>query len=616
MKKPFLRVTYFLLITALTIGSITACGRREADTYYSYTTENYYPQNETATPLPQPEEEPPIEPYPIHIYEEPQLITITTPTAVRTNFSPDLAVQYLAEIEALWAADDGALWGTSLNTPFIVTDRITRQAVANMPDYDGIFSYENGMYIGYLPDNIFFGANQEFGGRTWYVLLWDYFFYIADDETQRLRVMSHASFHNIQPNLFRGRIGWPSHADRRESRLSTFLEMYALLAALNSHGEERLSAIHDALSIRAARHQSIRPSEVMDETGHEILEGTAQYTEYMLTLEMDEILLDIRQVLDSSLGTSRAGFTFAYHGAAMYALLLNEFDVNWKDGLGFNSDLGSLLKEAVGITELRPLEEINLFSYEYEKIATIEEIWFERHDRIVANARTLFAFGSPSLEIPFPADMPFPTLDQVFVSMGLVVYGTFEATGLFGQLSITNGYMLHGSGRPHRVCAADIEINGDRITGSYWELTLNDGFNVVQDTGIHGTSLDSFRVVRTEHISALEFFAADRTFLDIPFTGFIPTTGASYIPTPIGVVVIGSPEVISGFGTLSVNDGYILHIQQDNWSIRVCAEDIQIDGMHITGGYWELTLNNNYELVQDTNILGEVLDRFIVRQIQ
>jgi len=595
-----------LLFTVIAIA-YTACGSKGLSSSYPYTTENEYQTNDIPLPLSLLEQE---EPQPITIAEPP-------PPAIRVPFSQNLAAQYIAEIEALWESDNGTLWGAPLNVPFIIADRVTRQAVANMPDYDNILAYENGVFVGYLPSDIsFFGSGQMFGGRTWYVLSWDYLTYYTDNKVQRLRRMSHGGFHAFQDDNFRGRSGRAQFADTREHRLSTFLEMYALLTALNSYGEERIAAIHDALSIRATRHQRLRPHDVRDETAHEILEGTAQYTEYVLTLEMNEILVDIRQHLDDNLGMSRAGFTFVYHGGAMYALLLSEFSANWKTELSFNTDLGSLLKEAAGITELRPFEEINLALYEYEKIVAAEEMWFERHDRIVTNARLLFAFDRPSFEIPFEADIPFPSLDQVFVSSNLILYGTFEAAGLFGTLNITNGYLQYGSGRPHRLCATDIEINGNHITGSYWELILNDGFEAVQDTSIHGTSLDSFRIVRTEHISALEFFASDRTFLDVSFFGIIPTTEASYIPTPTGLVVIGSAEVASGFGTLSVTDGYILHTQHGNWDIRVCAEDIQINGNYITGGYWELTLNSNYEVVQDTDAMGDVLNRFVVRQIQ
>jgi len=414
----------------------------------------------------------------------------------QTPFSTDLATQYLAELEALWDTDSGELWGIPLSIPYIIVDNITRKAVANMPDYDGIFTYENGAYVGFLPNDIVIGTTQELGGRIWYILSWDLLKYNADNMTQRLRHMSREGFHTIQLELFSGFSGWSHHTGTKENRLSTFLEMHALLTALNSDGEERLDAIYDALSIRAARHQSLTRYQVGIETSHEIFEGTAQYTEYMLIFEMGKILPDIRWHLEYYVGGPYAWLTFAYFGGAMYALLLSEMNVDWKNGLSFGTDLGRLLKDAVGITELRPLDEVNLLIYEYERIVAAEEVWFEQHDKIAANAETIFAAGRTLLEIPFSADMSFSTLEHIFTSRGLVFYGTFEATGVFGRLSITDGHLLHGHGIRYKICAAEIEIDSNRITGSYWELILNYGFEVIQDTNIFGDILNRFSVRR------------------------------------------------------------------------------------------------------------------------
>jgi len=414
---------------------------------------------------------------------------VTPPPAARTYFSPELAAQFLSEVEAVWDADNGALWGIPLHAPLIIANHLTHQAVANMPDYGSIFTYQDGMYTGFLPENIFVGGTQTFGGRTWYVVSWSsYMLYSADDKLMRLRTMTHGGFHALQPGIMGSGGGAPTHLDTLDWRPYTFIEMNALLVALESTGDERLTAMHDALSIRAARQQDLARGQINSEVMHEISEGTAQYTEYMLNMEMPEVLADIRQWIDEGLGKSYAWLTFGYFGGAMYSMLLSEMNADWKTNVRFNTNLGDLLMDAVGITELSPLEAIDLSRYEYERIMAAEQAWFELRDSIAENARMIFAADSSVLNLPFTGELPFGELNQVSIGQGLVLHGTFEFVGEFGTLSITNGYFLYWH---NRVCASDIEINGNHITGSYWELTLNDGFEVVQER-------NNFTVQRTE----------------------------------------------------------------------------------------------------------------------
>jgi len=422
------------------------------------------------------------------VAEEERIAVEPPAPAVRVPFCAELAAEYIVEIEALWAQDNGDLWGVNLHVPFIIADNVTRQAVANMPDVDG-------NYITYLPDIAFFGAGNNFGGRTWFVATWDYYAFNTENRAERLRRSAHAGFHGLQRSIFSG-IGLRTDEARSQAhRLSTFLEMYALLAALESDGETQLSAIRDALSIRAARHYTLDTFAVHNTLSQEILEGTAQYTEYVLVLEMDEILADIRQNLNSSIGKSYAWGAHGYYTGAMYALLLDKFEVDWKTNLSFSSDLGALLKNALNITSLPHINDIDLTLYSYENIVAAEAIWFERYDRIVQNSTAIFASAHPVLSIPFTVELPFAELDQVFLGTRLVLYGSFTATGLFGELTITEGYLLF---QDNWICAAALQIDGNRITGSYWELILNDGFEVMQEMNIFGQYLERFTVRRVE----------------------------------------------------------------------------------------------------------------------
>ena len=75
------------------------------------------------------------------------------------------AAQLFSEWEALCKADGGALWGVNLHTPFVFIERETRDAVANMPDREGIFTKQGSVYAGTFPEHLVIAASvTEFGG--------------------------------------------------------------------------------------------------------------------------------------------------------------------------------------------------------------------------------------------------------------------------------------------------------------------------------------------------------------------------------------------------------------------------------------------------------------------
>ena len=78
--------------------------------------------------------------------------------------------------------------------------------------------------------------------------------------------------------------------DELNARISVMLEMNALLAALGATGDDRLLAVHDALSIRAERRRD-NPGIATGENAFEINEGTAVYTDTRMTLrDMADII--------------------------------------------------------------------------------------------------------------------------------------------------------------------------------------------------------------------------------------------------------------------------------------------------------------------------------------
>jgi len=425
-------------------------------------------------------------------------------------------VSYLFEqLDAILDADGGSLWGIDLQGPIVFADATSRYAVANMPDVDGeIFTRQGNLYVGMIPEDIRIATwNVYLGGRFWAMVSWEQISTNADETEQNIGIMLHKLFHTHQHSLFEGLAYWAfnDHLDELDARISARLELNALLYAMRTTGEERSTTILDALSIRAERHRN-NTDDVRGEVGHEIAEGTAVYTE--VTLLFDNLEDRLRHI-EGYIHEEPDIRLFTYYTGAFYALLLDEFDVDWRTGLDWGDDLAAMLKVALGFERVIPFNEIDLERYGYSLIRPVEETWATEQGVLVQMAEE--AFSGPLLIIDalgelndWEADIKLLNMDtfapnnydefdygqeEIYWSaynpqghrlIQPVFYGDFIYTGAFGQLEAKGGLILIWHLRlRHSIPAYDIEVDGNIITGPNWVLTLNDGFGLREVGGGH-----------------------------------------------------------------------------------------------------------------------------------
>ena len=312
-----------------------------------------------------------------------------------TSLSLEEAAYYLARLQAMWDADNGEMWGVPLDVPVTFFCNDTKIVVSSHQHRNGGFVRQYvgdfGVYVGiaeWMGTVESYRYTSDWGGRTGTLVSWQtverrrlhYWLpnwdelehYLARDSAV-LILINHLNFHAIQPIL-----GIPSGTPWEmlqalpagsRSRISFELEFNALIYALNNEGDARLAAVHDALSIRHDRHQSFGSGTA--EAYQMMGEGTAVYTEFHLLFNRDEINAIIQYwPLRFASPYARAAAVSGYFGGALYGMLLDDFGVDWRlyarRGV---VDFGCLLREALGITELRPLDEIDLERFGYSEIA-------------------------------------------------------------------------------------------------------------------------------------------------------------------------------------------------------------------------------------------------------
>ena len=62
-------------------------------------------------------------------------------------------------------------------------------------------------------------------------------------------------------------------------------------------------------------------------------------------------------------------YGYGYYAGILYGVLLDDFGVSWRPYIDRNTDLRLMLQEAVGITEMISLDEIDLEPYGYSEIS-------------------------------------------------------------------------------------------------------------------------------------------------------------------------------------------------------------------------------------------------------
>jgi len=501
------------ILLAIIIAVISGCGRtvqeeplQEPDYYESHYLDELY--DELDEPYDEPyeaydmDEEPPIEVYVPDEEDEPavplRVITChlpgwvnrrdqeAAPITLSSVIPFDLVDQYFLELDEIFDKDAGELWGRCFHAPFIIVCRETRNAVANQPDPHGILVRQGYIYAGQFPDELFVGNTiVSFGGQRWAMATWCTMERLADDTAERLRLMAHEIFHYWQNRILgQNNHGDNSHMDEKYGRIKIQLEINALIAAWSSAGDERLAAIHDALSIRAAR-QEMFGSRVV-ESRADNHEGLAVYTEFRLAggdeavfLDNMEMYADVLMYVDSNIG-----WMSSYASGALYATLLDEFEIAWREGFRANdSDMSAILREALNMTDLTPFDELDLEQYNFAEIYANTVASIEAHEAMLDDVREIFR-TQPTIRLR-RGDYTTVAESAGFFDlpgMGVVHWVNVTVSGSFGRIHMREGYFLNNINGGYRLLAAEgMWTEGDMIFGNDWELELNEGFELYWD---------------------------------------------------------------------------------------------------------------------------------------
>lgn len=368
-------------------------------------------------------------------------------------------VSIFEHVEKLCNKDNGKLWGINLYAPVLGVDSL-RNIVSNVPDAPKTFPADKPVA----------NSTTELDGKRWTMILWP----LSGDQMHQSIILVHEMFHYRQPELglWQNKDPNKSHLSNRDARTLLKLEWNALKAAASCDGEQKKTALKDALSFRAQR-RHLYPDFAAEENSLEIQEGLAEYTGRRIAVPDNKEYLQSLSDLDYLYESDNLTRSFAYLSGPLYGLILDQSGHSWHKEINSGSDLGSSAMEIYGITLPENLEETvetAKAKYDFESIDAAEEAFQRKLEERNQTLRKLFApdniitLECPNLSIQFSPDSMIKMDDGSMVIYGCTAFcdwGSVEGH----PLKVTSDW------RSIELPRLDtLSFNNDTITTSGWTL--------------------------------------------------------------------------------------------------------------------------------------------------
>lgn len=393
-------------------------------------------------------------------------------------------VRVFTEADALCKADGGALWGVSLCVPMMVVNPATHEALLNRPARGAV--REATAFRITLPATAQVStAPVVFEGRRWAEITWPMY---GDAGTQAVTLM-HESFHVVQPKLGfngdadNGSIAGDAFLDTRDGRIWLRGELHALRRALQSTGEARKRALHDAVQMRLYR-DSLSKGTGEQERRLDLLEGLAEGT------GIDAGLPPNRRIAyalhDSAFVEAQPSYarSFAYATGPAYTELLDGTQSNWRRHVTTASDIARMALHAYGLTVSTPTSaqaRAVLLRYGGQAIEAQEQTRAMRMAALDVQYKRELVTG-PILTLPMSHfHITFNPRDIETLAPYGTVYHTLTLSAPWGSVTVRGGDALISTDFQSLRIAAPQSSRGNIATGRGWKLLLAPGYAIAPD---------------------------------------------------------------------------------------------------------------------------------------
>jgi hypothetical protein len=357
------------------------------------------------------------------------------------------------------------LWGKSLCGPIILVDPQSRSAIATVdPKLPG-FIREAGMWSGTLPPSTpIANTSIELDGQR----LAEVMLPLPSDPIERRILLSHESFHRIQPALgFTGREADNGHLDSKDGRIFARLEIAALKQALN--GRQWQPAARRALAYRAAR-LALFPGAKAAESALIANEGLAEYTGIRVGAGANATKYAVQR-LDSATIRPSLIRSFGYVVGPAYGLLLDRVSNAWRSsalsGEALPDLLAAKLPGGAGLTAPDQTAAA-IVAEETARDQTLQKRRSQLQASLIDGPTVTFPFEA--MHIDFNPNTLFSLGDS-----GTVYSSATAIHDNWGTLKATGDVLLSPRWAFARV-AGPAAVHGSQLSGPGWSAELAPGY--------------------------------------------------------------------------------------------------------------------------------------------
>jgi hypothetical protein len=397
------------------------------------------------------------------------------------KYSGEIVIETLNNVKAFCDNDNGRLWGKNLWGPILVIDRKTRFIIANQQDSAGVLIPIGDIFCGTYPkDMIIANSTTKLWGTYWTMVA-----SLPADDYKRNTLFVHESFHRLQTDIGLRNLGYENnHMDDMLARVLLKLEWSALEAAISISDSNNYNRLIDALIFRFYR-RSHYPNSHSMESRFEIHEGLPEYTAHKLCSSSEQELKEnLLSKHDDYWVKESFVRSFGYYSGFLYAFVLDLEKISWRESITSSSDLGIILKDSLRL--ILPLDLKRAFdsikdNYAYKSISNFEWELSNIKDSInKKNYNTFFSKPVLKIELSDPHIGFNVNSMQPLDTLG-IVYEYIVITDNWGRLEVEReGCLLNPDWSWAIIPSSHISISNNIIHGLSWELTLNNGWELVQ----------------------------------------------------------------------------------------------------------------------------------------
>jgi hypothetical protein len=266
--------------------------------------------------------------------------------------------------------------------------------------------------------------------------------------------------------------------DEREARIWLKLEWKALRKAINLEGEDKLTAIRDALIFRGTNQMAF-PGYVDEGNHFETYEGLASFTYTLLPSEsMEEFKRRLFENLDRIYSFQSYSQSYGVIQGALYATLLYQKGIDFRNILRDKEDLGRYVMDQYNIELPEVFRDVagslaisyNLDEIYREEEKRLQDIRERLHKQInIFNEKPVVFFD---LESPY---FDFEPEDVHSLDTLGSLYSHIRVSDNWGKLTVNrHGCLISDNYKQLRITAKGLKIDKNHVYGEGWHMILNE----------------------------------------------------------------------------------------------------------------------------------------------